>query len=162
MDRAQSQDRPAVVINVSRPPSANRMNRTVSGMKRPVLDRDYARWLETAGWEARRQFTGGARIDCRFNVVIYVPTSARDTDNWFKPLMDLMQHAGVVSNDGNMHEIRAVPMDREDCAVALFLLPDMGGIRPPARSRKRTGGPAKKPDRRTLDKLTAMRGRVMF
>lgn len=153
---------PAIIITVPRPPSANRMWRVVPGMKRPVLDRDYAAWLQVAGWEARRQAVGMERITCRFDVVISVPTSRRDTDNWQKPLMDLMQHAGIVSNDGNMHRIVTEPVARDDCSVALFLRPDLGSVRAPARGRKKTGGPAKKPSRKALDKITAMRGRVMF
>lgn len=154
--------RPAIVITVPRPPSANRMWRNVPGMKRPVLDRNYAAWLETAGWEARRQAVGMDRITCRFDVVLSVPISQRDTDNWQKPLMDLMQHAGIVSNDGNMHRIETEPMKRDDCSVALFLRPDLGSVRVAAKGRKKTGGPPKKPSRKRLDKLAGVRGRIMF
>lgn len=154
--------RPAIVITVPRPPSANRMWRTVPGMKRPVLNRDYAEWLQAAGWEARRQAVGMECITCRFDVVLSVPISRRDTDNWAKPLMDLMQHVHIVSNDGNMHRIITEPMERDDCSVALFLRPDLGGVRAEAKARKKTGGPPRKVDRKTLARVSAVRGRVMF
>lgn len=155
-------NRPAIVITVTKPPSANRMWRSVPGMKRPVLNPDYAAWLKAAGWEARRQAAGMERITCRFDVALSVPISRRDTDNWQKPLMDLMQHAGIVSNDGNMHRIETEPMDRADCSIAIFLRPDLGGVRSEAKGRKKTGGPKKKPSRKTLDKISAVRGRIMF
>lgn len=155
-------DRPTIIITVPTPPSANRMWRTVPGMKRPVLDRAYAAWLETAGWAARMQATGAARIEGRFDVRIEVPISRRDTDNFAKPLMDLMEHVNIVSNDGNMHDVTISPVDRPDCSVALFERPDLAGIRKPSGRKKRTGGPKAKPSRKRLDALAAVRARTPF
>ena len=138
------------------------MWRVVPGRKKPVLDHAYAAWIKAAAWEVKMQAVDAPRIDGRFDVRIEVPISRRDTDNWAKPLMDLMQHAGVISNDGNMNVVTITPMDREDCSVALFERPDLGNVRAPSKARKRTGGPAPKPSRRRLDALAAVRGRVPF
>lgn len=151
-----------LIITVPKPPSANRIWRTVPGMKHPVLDRTYADWLKAAGWEARMQAAGAPRIDCRFDVRIEVPISRRDTDNWAKPLLDLMEHVGIVSNDGNMHQVTVTPADRPDCLIAITERPDLGAVRMPSKRKKRTGGPPAKPTRKRLDKIAAARGKVMF
>lgn len=151
-----------ILITVPAPPSANRIWRTVPGMKHPVLDRRYAEWLNTAGWQARMQATGAARIEGRFDVRIEVPISRRDTDNWSKPLLDLMEHVGVVSNDGNMHQVTVTPTDRTDCLIAITERPDLGAVRKPSTRKKRTGGPPAKPTRKRLDKVAAVRGRILF
>ena len=45
-------------------------------------------------------------IDCRFRAgVIEVPVSRRVAGNWEKAVLDLLEHVGVVTNDGNVHEI---------------------------------------------------------
>jgi len=153
---------PTIIITVPRPPSANRLWRTVPGMKRPVLDRAYASWIETAGWDAKRQAVGAPRVDCRFDARIEVPISRRDTDNWAKPLLDLMEHVGIVTNDGNMHDVTISPTDRDDCLIALTPRPDLGGVRTKSARKKRTGGPPAKPTRKRLDALNAVRARVPF
>jgi Holliday junction resolvase RusA-like endonuclease len=153
---------PTIIITVPTPPSANRIWRNVPGMKRPVLDRTYAKWLETAGWEARMQAVGAPRIDCRFDARIEVPISRRDTDNWAKPLMDLMEHVSIVSNDGNMNVVTVTPVDRADCLVALTVRPDLGGVRTVSTRKKRTGGPKAKPTRKRLDAIARIRAEVPF
>lgn len=128
-----------VTINVPKPPSANRLWRSVPGRKRPILNPDYAEWKKTAGWLVKMQIVGVPRIDCRFDVEISVPVSRRDTDNWTKPLLDLCQHVGLVSNDGNMHQVTVTPMVRDDCVVRLLPRPDIGAVRKPARSGGKPG-----------------------
>lgn len=125
------------IITVPPPPSANKLWRSIPGKPR-VRSQEYAAWIAVAGWEVRRQMVGVPPIDCRFNVSIQVPVSRRDSDNWVKPLLDICEKAGVVTNDGNMHTVQVEPVDRTDCAIAITLLPDMGGVRQAPRVRGMT------------------------
>src|ERR1700689_3013554 len=104
---------------------------------------EYKAWRDKAGWLARMQLVGAEEITCRFNVTIEVPISRRDTDNSLKPLLDLCQLVHAISNDGNQNEVRIVPATRDDCMVALTPLPEMGGVRAPAKTLWRTSGPTK-------------------
>ena len=94
-----------------------------------------------AGWDAA--LTGGVRpIDCRFNCVIEVPITRRDTDNWSKATLDLCESVGLMSNDGNVAELIVRPVQREDVMVAIWCLPEMGEIRKQAAARG-TGRPGR-------------------
>lgn len=151
---------PTVILTVPKPPSLNKLWRHEHGRRKRSAE--YAAWLREAGWEVKRQYTGRPAISCRFNIEIQVPISRRDTGNWEKPIGDLLEMCGVVTNDGNAHRLTVTPMQREDCAVAIYELPDMGNVRPPAR--KGWVGPARptKPTRRRLNRIAALRGEVMF
>jgi hypothetical protein len=80
----------------------------------------------------RRQLVGVPPIDCRFNVLIEVPISRRDTSNWEKATLDLCETVGLVANDGNSNEVLIRPVAREDVMVALWVLPEMGAVRKPS------------------------------
>jgi len=93
------------------------------------------KWINEAGWEVKMQIVGMPKVMCRFNCVIEVPISKRDSDNWIKATLDLLEHVGVVSNDGNVAELSVRPVERADVMVALWLLPGMTGVRPQAVAR---------------------------
>lgn len=125
-------ERPAIILTLPKPPSTNALWVSVPGKAR-VRSEVYRRWIRTAGWEVRRQFVGQEALACRFNVELHVPVSRRDSDNWIKPVLDLLQTCNVVTNDGNQHEVWVMPQERDDCAVALTPLPEMGGVRKATR-----------------------------
>ena len=151
-----------IVVAVPNPPSANRLWRMVPGMRRPVLDRDYAAWLASAAWLAKIQNPGAPRVDCRFDVSIRVPISRRDTDNWAKALMDLLQKAGIVSNDGNMNNVQIAPEARADCEITLIERPDLGAIRKPAKPKRVGGGPPARPKPAAIKRAENLRARIPF
>jgi Holliday junction resolvase RusA-like endonuclease len=110
------------------------------------LTPEYKEWRDRAGWLLKMQLVGVPEITCRFNVSIEVPISRMDVDNHTKPLLDLCQNVHLISNDGNTNKIEIVPVDRPDCRLAFWPLPEMGSVRAPAKSaRSYVGGrkPAK-------------------
>lgn len=128
-------DGPACAVTMRTPPSTNKLwSRGANG--RRVRSQEYNKWLREAGWEVKMQIVGMAPIDCRFNLTIEVPISRRDTGNFEKPICDLCEHVGVVSNDGNAHQIVVTPVERTDCMAAFFLLPEMSGVRKAAKPRR--------------------------
>jgi Holliday junction resolvase RusA-like endonuclease len=127
---------PDRVVTMPRPPSTNRLWIRAPGKPR-VRSPEYRAWIFSAGWEVRRQLIGIPPIDCRFNVVIEVPISRRDSGNFEKATMDLCEIVGLVTNDGNAHEINIRPVAREDVMVAIWALPEMGAVRKAAKPRER-------------------------
>ena len=133
-----------ITIFVPPPPSANRMfGRRLTKRGKRLLTPEYMAWRDSAGWEAKRQLIGVPRIDGRFDVSIEVPVSRKDLDNHVKPLLDLCQRVGLISNDGNTAAISIVPADRADCVLRFTERPDLGGVRPAAKPVWRTSGPVK-------------------
>lgn len=153
-------DRP-IILTIPNPPSLNKLWARKGGGGR-TKSREYRAWLTAAGWEVRRQAVGMVPLACRYDMTINVPISRRDTGNWEKPIGDLLQAVGVVTNDGNIHALIVCPMARNDCMVALTPLPDMGGVRKPARSAYEGRTIAAKPTRKAMDKMAALRQRVPF
>ena len=125
---------PDRIVTMPPCPSLNKLWSRVPGKAR-VRSPEYRAWLLVAGWEVRRQLVGALPIDCRFNVIIEVPVSRRDSDNWVKATMDLLEHVGALTNDGNQHELIVRPTARADVAVALWCLPGMDGVRKQAAPR---------------------------
>jgi len=125
---------PDRVLTMRRGPSTNALWIRGNGRAR-VRSPDYVKWINEAGWEVKMQMVGMPIVACRFNCVIEVPISRRDTGNWEKAILDLLEHVHVVSNDGNMHQLEVRPVERSDVMVALWLLPGMGGVRPQAPPR---------------------------
>ena len=119
---------PDRVVTMPRPPSTNKLWVRAAGKPR-ARSAAYNDWIRHAGWDVRRQLAGVPPIDCRFNCIIEVPISRRDTGNFEKPTLDLCETAGLVTNDGNAHEISIRPVPREDVMVALWCLPEMDGVR---------------------------------
>jgi Holliday junction resolvase RusA-like endonuclease len=121
---------PDRIFHMPVPPSTNALWVRVGGATRTrARSPAYNAWIEEAGWSLRTQLRGCPPITCRFNALIEVPVSRRDTGNWEKPVMDLLEHVGAITNDGNAHEIIIRPAPRTDVMVALWALPDMGGVR---------------------------------
>jgi Holliday junction resolvase RusA-like endonuclease len=129
---------PDRVVTMPRPPSTNRLWIRAPGKPR-VRSPEYRAWIFSAGWDVRRQLIGIPPIDCRFNVVIEVPISRRDSGNFEKATMDLCEIVGLVTNDGNAHEINIRPTAREDVMVAIWCLPEMGAVRRAAKPRGAKG-----------------------
>ena len=128
-------EQPVLIIHFPRPPSANRMfMRQMTRRGRRDLTPEYKAWRDRAGWIVKTQIVGFATIACRFRVEIQVPHSRMDIDNQIKPILDLAQNLGIIANDGNAAGIEVTPTDRDDCMVAFWELPDMGGVRPAART----------------------------
>jgi len=98
----------------------------------------------------------------RYDMELRVPISARDTPNWEKPIGDLLQRVGVVSNDGNINRLTMEPMERDDCLVVLTERPDLGHVRKAARVGPVGYVAPKKPSRKRLDALAAVRARTPF
>jgi len=140
-------DGPAIVVTMAKPPSANRIWRNVPGLRHPVRSEEYNAWLRSEGWNVKRQIVGMEPLACRFDLVIEVPISRRDTDNFAKPIGDLCQYAGVVTNDGNVRKVTIEPVDRTDCMAAFWPLPEMGAVRKAAKPVRVAGprAPRKKP-----------------
>lgn len=151
---------PAVIITMAKPPSTNKLWRIAGGKR--VRSEEYATWRNAAGWEVKRQHAGRPPVACRYNLEIQVPISRRDTDNWVKPISDILETCGVITNDGNAHEVKITPMERDDCAVAIYELPGMGGIRPQAKPRWDRGGRKAKPSAKRIKKFERIREEVLF
>lgn len=125
---------PDRIVTMPPCPSTNALWVRAPGKPR-VRSREYRAWAEMAGWEVRRQLAGVPTIDCRFNVVIEVPVSRRDSDNWIKATLDLCESVGLFVNDANAHEVTVRPTARDDVMVALWVLPEMGSVRKRAAPR---------------------------
>ena len=121
-------DQPDVIIHFPKPPSANRMFlRQMTRRGHRDLTPEYKAWRDEAGWILKMQITGLETIVTKFRVVIEVPRSSRiDLDNHLKPILDLAQNMGIISNDRNAHGITMTPADRDDCMAAFWCLPDVG------------------------------------
>ncbi len=130
-------EQPAVVISFPRPPSANRMFlRQMTRCGHRDLTPEYKTWRDAAGWLVKMQIVGLETITCRFNVTIEVPHSRMDLDNHIKPILDLAQNMGIISNDANAAGIAITPADRPDCMAAFWCLPEMDGVRGRAQPRR--------------------------
>jgi Holliday junction resolvase RusA-like endonuclease len=127
-------EQPAVVINFPRPTSANRMfSRQMTRRGHRDLTPEYKAWRDEAGWAVKMQIVGLVTITSRFNITIEVPRSSRvDLDNNVKPILDMAQNMGIISNDKNCAGITITPADRTDCMAAFWPLPEMGAVRRPA------------------------------
>jgi Holliday junction resolvase RusA-like endonuclease len=129
---------PDRVVTMPRCPSLNALWIRAPGQPR-VRSPAYRAWAFSAGWELRRQLCGIPPVDCRFNALIEVPISRRDSDNWAKATLDLCETVGLISNDGNLHELIVRPVAREDVMVAIWALPEMGAVRRAAKPRGAKG-----------------------
>jgi Holliday junction resolvase RusA-like endonuclease len=139
-------EQPAVVINFPRPTSANRMfSRQVTRRGRRDLTQEYKAWRDEAGWAVKMQIVGLVTITSRFNVVIEVPRTSRvDLDNNVKPILDLAQNLGIISNDRNCAAITITPADRSDCMAAFWPLAEAGVVAPRARPVMRRHAPKRR------------------
>lgn len=118
----------AVSFTLSRPFSANRMfARQVTRRGHRNLTPDYKAWRDEQAWEVKRQTVGVPQITCRYDMLIVLPPTRMDTDNPVKPIGDLMQLIGLISDDRNLHGLVVEHSERADCLVVLTLRPDLPG-----------------------------------
>jgi len=116
-----------VSFHVARPFSANRMySRQTTKRGRRNLTREYKAWRDEMGWALKMETAGVPQITCRYDMTIELCPTRMDTDNPVKPMGDLMQSVGLVTNDRNLHAVKVTPADdRDDVLVVLTLRPDL-------------------------------------
>jgi Holliday junction resolvase RusA-like endonuclease len=89
----------AVSLDLPFPPSVNRLWRSTKDGKHYRSPR-YQTWFQAAGLEINRQRPG--RVSGQFSVLLQLgrpDRRSRDLDNLMKPVLDLLQHHGVIDND---------------------------------------------------------------
>jgi hypothetical protein len=111
------------------------------------------------------QWVGMPPIACRFNADIQVPISRRDTDNWSKSILDLLQHVGIITNDGNVHKLTIEPMKRVDCLIVMTPLPEMEQVRGAAHLKQQKAYKklrTEKPALKLIQRIEAVRRKTPF
>ena len=104
------------------------------------LTREYKAWRDEMGWALKMETSGVTPIACRYDMTIELCPTRMDTDNPVKPIGDLMQSVGLVTNDRNLHAFNVTPTDdRDDVLVVLTLRPDLPARR--AKVKRRTALP---------------------
>lgn len=106
--------RAALSVHMPFPVSVNAMfsHGTIRGVTRRFPSRAYKAWRKAADWTVRLQRP--RRFDGRVKVEIQLyPGSARrrDTDNFIKPCLDCLVRAGVLRDDSQVEDVRAVMGD---------------------------------------------------
>lgn len=128
----------AVTISLPMPPSANEI--WTPGNRHGALRKSdaYNKWLISAGWHCAIARAKG-RIPYRYHLLLTVPDAQRaDLDNLLKPVGDLLQRQGVVTNDRHMRAVACVPSieQRPDfCTVELWATDEAP---PPPKAKRRT------------------------
>lgn len=93
---------PSIILKLPVPPTTNNLFMTV-GRKR-VRSKRYRTWLDQAGWELQRQRVGC--IGGPWEADIALPAGLRgDTDNYIKPLLDLLVKHQVVDDDKHCRRV---------------------------------------------------------
>lgn len=88
--------RPVVILTLPAPPTTNRLFASVG--RRRIKSRKYRAWLTEAGWELQQQRTGYIRGPWEADIAL--PAGLRgDTDNYAKPIFDLLVKHHVVDDD---------------------------------------------------------------
>lgn len=124
------------IVYLPVPPSANHIWQFRGGKTGRVgLTPRYKAWRDAAGWELKRQIAGIPPILCRYDLELVVPAGLYDTDNFCKPIGDLLQACGMVSNDRNLHDLCVRPRKRSDVACFLTLRPDIPGAKAAPKPR---------------------------
>ena len=86
-----------VVVHLPVPPSVNALH-AHGGRGGPRRSEAYKRWITTAGWRLQQQRPG--RIEGAYTLHLAMPTHSKcDLGNLEKPVSDLLQAHGIVSND---------------------------------------------------------------
>ena len=85
------------------PPSANIIWR--QGKRGTYRNPKYVAWLEAEGLLLKSQLRGQKKFDVpvRVNMDLRQPRANADLDNRLKPISDLLESVGVVSNDKLIH-----------------------------------------------------------
>ncbi len=87
------------------PPSANKLWRARRGGGAPYINPEYAAWRTAAAWAIKA--AGGKQFVDPVKVVIRSrrPHKLRDCDNQIKPILDALQHGGLILDDNLVHRI---------------------------------------------------------
>lgn len=100
------------------PLSVNRLYRSVNG--RSILSREGREWKR----EAASFLVGAPQLgDGPFRVEVALPKKIRgDVDNRLKAAIDLLQDAGVISNDRYVHDLRVYRGDGAETIVTVEVI----------------------------------------
>lgn len=91
------------------PPSVNHIYRSAksraTGALKVYRTQEYNTWANAMGYAINRQMAGQARFDGPVYIVVAMrrPRANADLDNRLKPLADLLQGLGVITNDKLIH-----------------------------------------------------------
>lgn len=93
-------------ITLPYPPSVNSMYRTFKG--RMIISKKGREWMKLAVHEAKSQVHGWfVTGKVWLQIEVYMPDNRRrDLDNLLKPLQDCITHAGIWTDDCNVHELQ--------------------------------------------------------
>lgn len=130
-----------VSFHIARPFSANRMySRQTTKRGHRNLTQEYKAWCAEMGWALKIETSDVPQVTCRFDVTIELPPTRMDTDNTTKPILDLAQRIGLITNDRNVNKITTDRTDdREDVLVVLTMRNDLTA-RAPVKRRKAGAG----------------------
>jgi Holliday junction resolvase RusA-like endonuclease len=117
-------------FNLLAPPSANRIWRISHNRvhKSPL----YKMWLDDEGYHARTQLGRECPhepLQGEIGVELVIRPKdkrLRDIDNYCKPILDLLQHAGIIENDQSvvaLSVVRGPAALTHHVAVSLWMLP---------------------------------------
>jgi len=115
-----------IVRQITYPPSANRLWRAVRG--RQIKSAEYRQWLEANAAHALA-WPRVVALDGHYalHVVATAPDKRRrDLDNLLKPIGDLIQHLGLVTDDKNMRRLTAEWGSAPSAGVQITIKP-IGG-----------------------------------
>ncbi|MEK6591517.1 MAG: RusA family crossover junction endodeoxyribonuclease [Pseudomonadota bacterium] len=101
------QGRRAAFFTLPMPPSANNM--FINTGRGRARSEAYNAWINEAGWELRRQRVPKLKGRVRVNIRLERPSVGKaDVDNRIKPVLDLLQTMGVLTDDSLVWDVRAV------------------------------------------------------
>lgn len=114
-----------ITLTTTYPPSANRLWRNVAG--KVLKSAVYRAWLAEnlhLGYQHKRTVSGPYAL----SLIVTAPDKrARDLDNIVKPVSDLLQACGIVSNDTNMKRLVAEWGDAPTACVVAEITPYVRG-----------------------------------
>ena len=101
-----------MIVNITAPPSANNLFYTGLVDRRRHKSTKYKAWIDES---QREMLVQGAKpvkrteeLPCyKVDICAHGLARARDLDNIIKPIIDLLQHCGIIDNDKNVNEIHA-------------------------------------------------------
>jgi Holliday junction resolvase RusA-like endonuclease len=101
-----------LALSMTVPPSVNRCWANAPGRGR-IKTAAYREWLTIAGYEIKPKIAGRAPIETPYILRIELSAPRYDIDNVVKPISDLLQTMGVVSDDKLMAELHVSRADRD-------------------------------------------------
>lgn len=100
-----------VQVTLPFPPSANRLWRSVPGLRSPIKSKEYREWLKDAAYAIPMDARGLIRAEHEIVMIANRPDRrARDLDNLLKPLLDSLKDQdgplkGVIRDDSDTRKI---------------------------------------------------------